>query len=66
MNEPVVFMEQRLARSRCFRFVFVFEHFFYSSATHILAGHKGTVNSSHANFLTIFFSLCITRKPGRV
>ena len=32
----LVFMEQRLARSRCFWVVFVFEHFFYSSATRIL------------------------------
>lgn len=26
----IVFMEQRLARSRCLHVVFVFEHFFYS------------------------------------
>ena len=31
-----LFMEQRLARSRCFCVVFVFEHFFYSSAMTIL------------------------------
>jgi hypothetical protein len=44
------FVEQRLARSRCYRCVFVFEHFFYSSATGILAGQKSAVNSSYAGF----------------
>src|SRR5947207_3160774 len=31
-----LFMEQRLARSRCFIVFFVFEHLFCSSAIHIL------------------------------
>jgi len=35
----LVFLEQRLARSRCYRCVFVFEHFFCSSAEPILYSH---------------------------
>ena len=46
----LVFMEQPLARSGCYGGVFVFEHFFYSSATHILYSQKSTVNSSFAYF----------------
>lgn len=44
------FMEQRLARSRCYRYVFVFEHFFYSSAIAILYGHFSTVNNDYGLF----------------
>lgn len=50
-------MEQRLARSRCYRFVFVFEHFFYSSARLILYSLFWTVNTITVNF---FINLCIT------
>jgi len=45
------FLEQRLARSRCYRDVFVFEHFFYSSAKLILYIAFLTVNRLMINFL---------------
>lgn len=43
-------LEQRLARSRCYRCVFVFEHFFYSSAKAILYSQFWAVNTFMAYF----------------
>jgi ubiquinone/menaquinone biosynthesis C-methylase UbiE len=53
-------MEQRLARSRCFCGLFVFEHFFYSSAKYILRIPNLCVNKIFMLFLT---NLCITFGP---
>jgi hypothetical protein len=42
------FMEQPLARSGCYRCLFVFEHFFYSSAEPILYSQNRPVNNDYA------------------
>ncbi len=44
-------MEQRLARSRCYRLLFVFEHFFYSSAIDNIYSSFEAVNSLMFNCL---------------
>jgi len=53
-------MEQRLARSRCYRCVFVFEHFFYSSADLIVVGIFSIVNKIVLNFIYFYTGLVTT------
>lgn len=55
-------MEQRLARSRCNRDVFVFEHFIYSSAIHILYTDFNSVNTFLLISVYNFFILNLTHR----
>ncbi len=52
-------MEQRLARSRCYRLLFVFEHFFYSSAIDNIYSSFGDVNSLMFNYDEYFWLCCV-------